>query len=198
MQDAKYIVLGLILMVAGGAVLLALDFGGGNLIYGAWGLIALGGLLVVGGVHRYLGANSAGADATEIYKSDTIARLVMQSTMTTAMADGPLDDQEIDMIVTACESVVHEPLDKDSIRRLAKLVEGRGDEILHEIHSEGRLLNPDGRRAIIDACMLVLKADDKVDERQMAAVTAIARQLDYSEEEAQAMVAAAMGDAERH
>jgi len=185
-------------MAAGGGILVTFDFGAGYWSYGGWGLIGVGGLLLASGLHRYLTSDTTGADATEVYKSDTIARLVMQSTMTTALADGPLDDEEVEMIITACESVAHEPLDRDSISRLAELVEGRHDEILHEIHSEGRLLNPDARRAIVDACILVLKADEKVDLRQTAAVMAIARQLDYSEEEAQAMIAEAMGEAEQH
>ena len=183
-------------MAAGSAVLLALDFGGGDWSYGGWGLIAVGGILIVVGLQRYLGPDSQGADATAVYKSDTITRLVMQSTITTALADGPLDDEEVEMIATACETVLHEPLDKDSIRQVAKLIEDRGDEILHEIHSEGPLLNLDARRAVVDACILVLKADEKVDVRQTAAVTAIARSLDFSEDETQALIADAMQEAE--
>jgi uncharacterized membrane protein YebE (DUF533 family) len=197
MQGIKNIILGLVLGAAGGAILATVDLGGSVLIYAVWGLIACGVILFAGGLYQAMGPDSAGADATEVYKSDTIARLLMQSTITTALADGPLDDQEIAMIVTACESVAHERLDKQSIRRLAALIEDRGDEILQEIHSEGRLLNPDARRAVVDACILVLKADDKVDVRQTAAVTAIARQLDYSEDEAQSLIAESMREAEK-
>ena len=196
MQGIKNIVLGLVLAAVGGAILATIDLAGSVLIYVVWGLIACGVILLAGGLYRAMGPGSAGADATEVYKSDAIARLVLQSTITTALADGPLDEKEIEMIVTACESVVHERLDKESIRKLAKLVESRGDEILHEIHSEGRLLNPNARRAVFDACILVLKADDKVDVRQTAAVTAIARQLDYSEDEAQTLIVESMRNAE--
>lgn len=197
MPGVKNIILGLALAAAGGVILAAVDLGSSVLIYAVWGFIACGAILLAGGVYQAVGPEAAGADAAEVYKSDTIARLVMQSTITTALADGPLDDQETEMIVTACESVVHERLDPDSIRPLARLIEGRHDEILHEIHSEGRMLNPDARRAVVDACILVLKADEKVDVRQTAAVAAIARQLDFSEDEAQTLIVEAMREGEK-
>ena len=197
MQGIRNIFLGLVLAAAGAVVLATVDLSGSTLVYVAWGLIAGGVALLAAGLYRAMSAGSGGADATEIYKSDTIARLVMQSTITTALADGPLDDKEIEMILTACESVVHERLDRESIRRLAALIEDRGDEILDEIHSEGPLLNLDARKAVVDACILVLQADDKVDVRQTAAVTAIARKLDFSEDEAQSLIAESMRNAGR-
>ncbi|UCH72848.1 MAG: TerB family tellurite resistance protein [Rhodospirillales bacterium] len=196
MPGIKNIILGVLLAAAGGGVYVAVDLGDSVLGYVVWGLIGCGAILFIGGLYRALGPEAKGADATEAYKSDTIARLVMQSTIMTALADGPLDDEEIEMIVTACESVVHERLDKESIRRVAKVVESRGEEILHEIHSEGQMLNPDARKALFDACVLVLTADHKVDIRQTAAVTAIARQLGFGEDEAQAMLADAMKEAD--
>ena len=197
MPGIKNIILGLVLAAAGGVILAAIDLGDSVLVYLLWGLITCGAILLAGGVYQAIGPGSAGADATAVYKSDTIARLVMQSTITTALADGPLDDEEIEMIVTACESVVHERLDPDSIRGLAKLIEDRRDDILHEIHSEGRMLNPDARKAVVDACVLVLKADDRVDVRQTAAVAAIARALDFSEDEAQTLIVEAMRNGEK-
>lgn len=195
MPGVKNIILGLVLAAAGSVIVAAFDLGDNVLGYAVWGLIACGAILVAGGLYQAVGPGSAGADAVEVYKSDTIARLVMQSTIITALADGPLDEDEIEMIVTACESVVHERLDRDSIRRVAQLVDDRHNEILHEIHSEGLMLNPDARRAVVDACLLVLKADDKVDVRQTAAVTDIARQLDFSADEAQTLIAEAMREA---
>lgn len=192
MPGIKNIILGFVLAVAGGVGLTAFDLGGSVLNYGLWGLVACGVILLAGGAYQAVGPGSAGEDATEIYKSDTIARLVMQSTITTALADGPLDDEEIEMIATACETVVHDRLDQTSIRRVAELIDKRHSEILHEIHSEGRMLNPGARKAIIDACILVLKTGDNVDVRQTAAVHDIARQLDFSEEEAQGLIDAAM------
>lgn len=195
MQGVRNSILGMVLAATGAAIITTVDLSDSVLVYAVWGLIAGGVVLLATGLYRAMGPGSAGAEATEVYKSDTIARLVMQSTIITALADGPLDDQEIEMIATACESVVHEPLDRESIRRLAKLIEDKGDEILDEIHSEGPLLNLDARKAVIDACILVLKADDKVDVRQTAAVTAIARRLDFSEDEAQTLITESMGDA---
>ncbi len=196
MLGIKNIILGLILTAAGGAIFATADLSAGVWAYPAWGLVVCGVIVFAGGAYQAVSPGAAGADATEVYKSDTIARLVMQSTISTALADGPLDDQELAMIAAACESVVHEPVDKESIRRLAELIEGRDDEILQEIHSEGQMLNLDARRAVVDACILVLQADDKVDVRQTAAVTAIARSLGYSEDEAQALVIQAMRTSE--
>ena len=196
MQGIRNIVLGLVLAAAGGAIFASVELSAGVWAYAAWGLVVCGVIVFAGGVYQAMSPGSAGVDATEVYKSDTIARLVMQSTISTALADGPLDDEEVGMIVTACESVVHEPVDKESIHRLAELIEGRGNEILQEIHSEGQMLNLDARRAVVDACILVLKADDKVDVRQTAVVTAIAQRLGYSDDEAQAMIVEAMRDRE--
>jgi len=194
MPGIKNVILGLVVMAVSAAGLAILEMGGA-LWYAMGGVIVCGVMLLGAGLYELMTTKSVGADAAEIYTSDTIARLVMQSTIVTALADGPLDDEEIEMIATACESVVQERLDPESIRRLARLIEGRHDEILHEIHSEGQMLNPDARRAVVDACILVLKADDKVDVRQTAAVTAIARQLDFSEEETQSLISDAMSDA---
>lgn len=192
MPGIKNIILGLVLAAAGGMGLAAFDLGDSAVNYGLWGLVACGAVLLAGGAYQALGPGAAGADAAEIYKSDTIARLVMQSTITTALADGPLDEEEIEMIATACESVVHERLDRASIQRVAELIDKRHSDILHEIHSEGRMLNPGARKAVIDACILVLTADHKVDVRQTAAVHDIARQLEFPEDEAQGLIDSAM------
>lgn len=194
MPGIKNLILGLVLAAAGGAFLATADPGDGVLMYVVLGVIACGVLLFAGGLYQSVADGPSGADAEEVYKSDTITRLIMQSTIITALADGPLDDEEVEMIATACDSVVHERLDRNSIRRVANLVEKRGDEVLHEIHSEGLLLNPDARKAVLDACLLVLKADEKVDVRQTAAVTAIGRQLDYSDAETQSLIADALRD----
>ena len=197
MQGIKNIVLGLVLAAVGGAILVAADLGGGVLIYAVWGLAAGGAVLFASGLYRAMGPGSAGTSAEEAYKSDSIARLMLQSTITTALADGDLNDEEVAMIVTACESAVHEHLDSQSIHRLAKLVGDKGDEILGEIHSEGRMLNLDARKAVIDACVLVSKADGTIDVRETAAMTAIARRLDFSEDETQALIAASLLKAEQ-
>jgi uncharacterized membrane protein YebE (DUF533 family) len=197
MQGIKNIILGLIIAAAGGAIFATVDLSAGVWSYAAWGLVVCGVIVFAGGAYQAMSPGAAGADATEVYKSDTIARLVMQSTIFTALADGPLDDEEVGMIATASESVVHEPVNKESIRRLAELIESRGDEILQEIRSEGQMLNLDARRAVVDACILVLQADEQVDVRQTAAVTAIARSLGYSEDEAQALIVEAMRASEK-
>jgi tellurite resistance protein len=197
MQGIKNIILGLIIAAAGGAIFATVDLSAGVWSYAAWGLVVCGVIVFAGGAYQAMSPGAVGADATEVYKSDTIARLVMQSTIFTALADGPLDDEEVGMIATASESVVHEPVNKESIRRLAELIESRGDEILQEIRSEGQMLNLDARRAVVDACILVLQADEQVDVRQTAAVTAIARSLGYSEDEAQALIVEAMRASEK-
>jgi len=197
MQGAKNIILGLVLAAVGGAILATVDLTGSVLIYAVWGLVACGAILFAGGLYGAMGPGSAGANAEEIYKSDAIARLLMQSTITTALADGPLNDEEVEMIVTACESVEHERMDKESIRRLAKRIDDKGDAIYDEIHSEGRMLNLDAREAVVDACVLVSRADGKIDVRETAAMTAIARRLDFSDDEAQTLIAESIRKAEQ-
>ena len=196
MQGARNIFLGLIVMAGGGIVFSVIELGDSALVYVVWGVVGVGVVVLLAGLYRSFGPGSRGADAEVAYRSDTIARLLMQSTITTALADGHLDDEEVEMIVTAGESVLHEHLDKESIRHLAKLIEDKGDAILDEIHAEGRLLNVNARKAIIDACVLVLMADGVIDERETAAVTAIARHMDYSEADTKALIAAAIEDAE--
>jgi len=191
MQAAKNIILGLIFMAGGGAVLMAVQLGE-ILNYGVWGLIVVGGIMFAGGLYRVLGPGGAGADAEEAYKSSSTARLLMQSMLTTALADGHIDDVEVEAIIEACEEVVHEHMDPDSIRRLADIVERKGDAILDEIRYEGQMLNLNARKAIIDACILVLMADGNIDVRETAAVNVIAQQLGFSDIESQAMIAEAI------
>jgi len=191
MQAAKNIILGLIFMAGGGAVLMAVQLGE-ILNYGVWGLIVVGGVMFAGGLYQVLGPGGAGADAEEAYKSSSTARLLMQSMLTTALADGHIDDVEVEAIIEACEEVVHEHMDPDSIRRLADIVERKGDAILDEIRYEGQMLNLNARKAIIDACILVLMADGNIDVRETAAVTMIAQQLGFSDIESQAMIAEAI------
>lgn len=193
MQGVKNIILGLICLAVGSGLLVAFTFGG-MLEYGVWGLIALGTVLIAGGLYRFAGPGSGGVDAEEAYKSSSTARLVMQSMLTTALADGHIDDEEVEAIVDACEEVVHEHLDPDSVRRLAKLVEERGDAIMEEIRYEGKMLNVDARKAVIDACVLVLMADGTNDIRERTAITAIGLQLGFSEAETQAMIAEQVPD----
>ena len=192
MQGTRKIFLGLIVMAAGGGVLNFMDVGGGPLMYGGWGLVGVGAVVVLAGLYRDFRPGTDGEDAAELYHSNTVARLLMQSTITTALADGHLDDDQIDLIVTAGESIVHEHMDRESIRRLAGQIEKSGDAILDEIHAEGRLLNATARKQIIEACVLVLMSDGVIDERETAAVTAIAEHMDFSHEEAQALIAAAL------
>jgi uncharacterized membrane protein YebE (DUF533 family) len=191
MQGVKNIIVGFIFMAAGGGLLMALDLGG-VLKYAVWCLIAVGAVMVVGNLYQFLGPGSAGADAEEAYKSSSTARLLLQSMLTTAVADDHIDDDEVNAIIDACETVVHEHLDPDSVRRLATLVEQRGDAILEEIRYEGKMLNLDARKAVINACVMVLMADGTNDIRETAAVNAIGRQLGFSDDETQAIVAEIM------
>ena len=197
MQGIKNIILGIVLTAAGAAILATVDLSGSVLIYAVWGLVACGVILFAGGLYRAMGPGSAGADATEVYKSDTIARLLLQSTIETALADGDLNDKEVEMISAAFMSVMPERLDRQSVYRLAKLIEDKGDEILSDIHSEGRMLNLDARKAVIGACVKVAKADGTIDVRETAAMTAIARRLDFSEDETQTLIAELMENAEQ-
>jgi len=194
MQGVKNIAIGLILMLAGAGLIMAFDLGEGTMKWGAWGLAGMGAVLLAGGVYQAAGPGSAGLDAHKPYKSSSTARLLMQSMLSTALADGHLDDEEVETIVEACEEVVHEHLDPNSIRELAEVVEGKGDQILDEIRYEGQMLNISARRAIIDACILVLKADGEVDSRETRAVRLIAEQLGFSDEQTTAMLAEAIGD----
>lgn len=191
MQAAKNIILGLIFMASGGAIIMAIKLGD-ILNYGVWGLIAVGAVMFAGGLYQVFGPGAAGADAEEAYKSSSTARLLMQSMLTTALADGHIDDVEVEAIIEACEEVVHEHMDPESIRRLADIVERKGDAILDEIRYEGQMLNLNARKAIIDACILVLMADTNIDVRETAAVTMIAQQLGFSDIESQAMIAEAI------
>ncbi|MEE8444390.1 MAG: hypothetical protein V3S44_03520 [Alphaproteobacteria bacterium] len=192
MRRARLIIIGLILMAAGGGLLAITDSRETVLVYSAWGLFGVGACMFLGGLYRNLRGGPDGENAGELYHSNTVARLLMQSTITTALADGHLDDEQIDLIVTAGEAILHEHMDKESIRRLAGQIEKSGDAILDEIHEEGRLLNATARKQIIEACVLVLMSDGVIDERETAAVTAIAEHMDYSHEETQALIAAAL------
>jgi uncharacterized membrane protein YebE (DUF533 family) len=191
MQGVKNIILGFISLAVGGGLLVAVD-PGGMLKYGVWVLIVIGVVMIAGGLYQFAGPGSAGVDAQVAYKSSSTARLLMQSMLTTALADGHIDDEEVTAIIDACEEVVHEHLDPESIRRLADLVEKRGDAIMEEIRYEGKMLNLDARKAIIDACVLVLMADGNIDVRETAAVNVIAQQLGFSDIESQAMIADAI------
>lgn len=195
MQGAKNIILGLVFLAAGSGLIMFFNLGDGTLKWGAWGLAGLGAALLVGGVYQMAGPGSGGVDAHQAYKSSSTARLLMQSMMATAVADGHIDDEEVETIVEACEEVVHEHMDPDSIRELAELVEEKGDEILAEIRYEGKMLNLKARKAIIDACILVLKADGKIDARQTRVVESIAEQLGFSQDEATAMITSGVGEA---
>lgn len=188
MQGIKNIVLGLILAAVSGAIIAAADLDG-FMVYAVWFLFACGLILLAGGLYQAISPGSGGVNAEALYKSDAIAKLMLQSTLRTALADGDLNDEEIAAIVAACEEVAKGQLDEASIGRLAKIIDDRGDEILEEIHSEGRMLNLDDRTEVVEACVRVAKADGRIEVRETAAMTAIARSLDFSDDEAQALLA---------
>lgn len=192
MQGIRNIILGFVFIAAGGGVMVAVDLRGGMLEWGAWGLVAMGVVMFGGGIYQAVGPGSAGADAENAYKTSSTARLLMQSMLTTALADGPLADEEVRTIADACESVVHERLDPASIRRLADRVEKRGDAILAEIRQEGKMLNLDERKNIVAACVMVLAVGGDADVRETAAVNAIGLHLGFSEFETQTMIVQAM------
>jgi tellurite resistance protein len=191
MQGVKNIILGFVFLAIGGGLMVAVDLGG-MLKYGVWGLIVVGAVMIAGGLYQFAGPGSAGVDAHKAYQSSSTARLLMQSMLTTALADGHVDDEEVEAIVDACEEVVHEHLDPDSVRQLAELVEEKGDAILDEIRYEGKMLNLAARKAVINACVMVLMADGKNDVREMVAVNAIGEQLGFSPAETEAIVAETM------
>jgi uncharacterized tellurite resistance protein B-like protein len=195
MQGAKNIILGLVFLAAGSGLIMFFNLGDGALKWSVWGLAGFGAILLVGGVYQMVGPGSGGVDAHQAYKSSSTARLLMQSMMATAVADGHIDDEEVETIVEACEEVVHEHMDPETIRELAELVEEKGDKILDEIRYEGKMLNLTARKAIIDACILVLKADGKIDSRQTRVVELIAEQLGFSPDEAAAMISGGVGEA---
>jgi tellurite resistance protein len=164
----------------------------GPLEWGAWGIAVLGFVMFAGGVYKTLGPGSAGIDAEEAIRHSATVRLLMQSMLATALADGHLDDEEVAAIAAACEEVVHDHLDPASIRHMGEVIEKKGDAIYGEIGYEAKLLNVEARKAIIDACVLVLTVDGDIDARETAAVNAIAQQLGFSEIESQSMIARAI------
>lgn len=192
MPGISNIFLGFILIAAGAVFLAAFDLRGGALEWGAWGAIAMGAVMFGGGLYQAFGPGSAGVDAEPAYKNSSTVRLLLQSMLTTALADGPLTDEEAKTIAVAGESVVHNRLDPASIHRLADLVEKRGDAILEEIRQEGKMLNLDERKDIIAACVQVLAVDGAADVKKTAAVNAVGLQLDFSEFETLTIIADSM------
>lgn len=191
MQGVKNIISGLIFMAGGGGIFMAVNLRG-MLAWGVWGLIAVGAVMLAFGLYQAFILGTATVDAGEAYRSSSTARLLMQSMLTTALADGHLDDIEVKTIANACEEVVHEHLDPESIRRIAELVEEKGDAIMEEIRYEGKMLNLDARKAVIGACALVLMSNGKIDTRKTVALNAIGEQLDFSAFETQAFIVEAM------
>lgn len=192
MQGIGNFIFGAILITAAGMVLAVFDLRGGVLEWGAWGAVALGAVMFGGGLYQAFGPGSAGVDAEQAYKSSSTTRLLIQSMLTTALADGPLTDEEAKTIAIAGETVVHQRLDPASIRRLADLVEKKGDAILEEMREEGKMLNLDERQSIIAACVLVLAVDGVADAKKTAAVNVVGDQLGFSEFETLAMIADSM------
>lgn len=196
MQGAKNVVLGLLLLVGGAGPIMAGILAPGLLEWSAWAVAGFGLAMFGTGLYQMAGLSAATIDAEEVYRHSATVRLLMQSMLTTALADGHLDDDEIATIAEACEDVVHEHLDPESIRQIGEQIKQKGDAIFEEIRYEGKMLNLDSRKAIIDACVLVLMVDGDIDARETAAVNAIAQQLGFSEIESQAMIADAIKAAE--
>lgn len=192
MQNIKAIVIGAILLAIGGGLLSGVDLGGGTLYWVTWVFTGFGVAMFANGLYQAFGAGSVGADANEAYQHDSTARLIMQCTLIVAQADGPLSDEELALVTDIGSEVAQQKLDPESIRRIAAVVDNRGEAILEEIRAEGKMLNLDERRTIIDACLLVLKLNKEGDARVTHSVGVIAAQLGFSEIEVGAMVVEAL------
>lgn len=125
MQGIRNIILGLILAAVSGAIIAAADLGGSYLAYAVWFLLACGVILVAGGLYQSVTPGSDGINAEELYKSDAIAKLMLQSTLSTALADGELNDNEITAIVAACESVAKIGWSGPAVTHSSKLLRKR-------------------------------------------------------------------------
>ena len=187
MQGASKVFIGLALLAGAVGIIMTLK-PIGLIAWGALAMAVFGGILLIGGIYEAMRPKQELLDAQKAYKSSSTTRILMQSMLATALADGQLNDDEIEAIAEACGEVMHQHLEPGSIRRLAAQVEEKGGAILDEIRYEGKMLNPEARKAVIDACVMVLMADGKANTRETAAVNAIGEQLGLSNEETEAII----------
>lgn len=191
MHGVTNIVLGLLLLLGGGGLIMAGVLAPGILLWSSWAIAGFGFAMFGTGLFQAFGGAGA-VDAEEAYRHSATVRLLMQGMLTTALADGELNDEEVTTIADACEEVIHEPLDPESIRQMGDQIRKKGDAVFHEIGYEAKMLNLSARKAVVDACALVLMLDHDVDARKSAAARAVAQHLGFSETEAEAMIAQAL------
>ncbi len=111
---------------------------------------------------------------------DLVYKTMLRTLSLVTIADGQIDDAEIEAIVTIFSGLTGIEIDELDVRRDIDEAQVQGDQLESFLTGIGPMLNDAGREMIIKACLCVATADGHFDDTEKAEVTRIAGYLGVS------------------
>lgn len=137
------------------------------------------GLIVVGAVLSILGRGEEEAAVEEF--AEDVNKVLLKSMIKMMMADGHMDDEEVNVIKEVYESMTNEPIDEGLLQKELKL-EAEGSMSLGKyIKKVNPILDPEGKMLIVKALVYVALADGVVHDDEMKVLRNISGALEMPE-----------------
>lgn len=156
-----------------------------EMISGFWGLAAIVLLLGIAGV-KWAGRSArTNKRVAEMKGAAPAAIKAMDAMCHAAKADGSLDDSEIALMADIAQQMTGETFDQQRIRRMYDLAEDKPTD--QQFTSFGRGLTPDQKRLVMQAVLMVVGADGRLDRRETAFVQKLAQGLRINAEEVKSL-----------
>jgi tellurite resistance protein len=162
-------------------VTLSAASGGGTYVV-AYGAIGIGAIQFVIGLVQYMGYQSKSPDEKDAAQADVALTSVVQAMVAMSVADGNLDDSEIEMITGLYQNLTGQSLPADDVRSIAASMEKADFSITDALENVRGMLDTESRELVLKAAYLVLIADGVVDENEEKLLNGIADSLQFSGE----------------
>lgn len=162
-------------------VTLSAASGGGTYVV-AYGAIGIGAIQFVVGLVQYMGYQSKSPEEKNAAQADVALTSVVQAMVAMSVADGNLDDSEIEMISGLYQNLTEQTLAADDVRSIAASMEKADFSITDALENVRDMLDTESRELVLKAAYLVLIADGVVDENEEKLLNGIADSLEFSGE----------------
>ncbi|MCF8496569.1 MAG: TerB family tellurite resistance protein [Alphaproteobacteria bacterium] len=132
----------------------------------ALGLLAAGGIAFIGGLFHSVIFQIRRETSLHAQDGTVAAMALIRCMVAVSIADGHLDDREVNTIARIYRHLMKSPMEPETIRETARHMIQEGTDLRAEIHHVRNSLYKDLRRKILKACLHILAADGQIDARE--------------------------------
>lgn len=105
---------------------------------------------------------------------DLVFKAILRTMSLVCIADGVIEDSEIDAIVTIFTNITGIQIDELDVRRDIQEAQEKGDALEGYLGAIAPMLNDAGKEMVVKACLAVATADGSFDDSEKALVSQVA------------------------